>query len=330
MNTDDLRDALGNEALRQPPVSPDFRSGVDRRVRRQRARAALAVGPAVVLLVLAAVVLVPRASNDTTLSTADGSTGTSAAPAPTEAPNTTENAGTPSTSIGGGAPAASVDCGTVTIEMVPSAEVPTDPFTCFFKAVNNDGAAALTIVTTSAEGGSITEHLTSAPGHVVTVAGSGSITAKLPALNFGGGADNPFPGSAAPSSGDCGTITFPVPDLSTISPDRQGMPGSSGMPGKGGWSTSPDMKAMSCLVGALTSGGEAHLTINVQDTEGGTMTVSVAIGADHTLTLSLDGSLTVQLPADLKVPEDMLNAIPPGTLGMGQLVPGMGPRKHQQ
>jgi hypothetical protein len=321
MNSDDLRNALGNEAAQQPPVSTDLRAGVDRRVRRQRLRAVALVAPAIAFVLVAAVLLAPRGSNDTTLATADGNNGTSVATTTTVP--AIEDPGTPTT-VATGVPSptdpTSVDCGTVNVGMTMTDAIETDRFDCFFKGFNGDGTTYLTVVMAGPGGGAITEKLTSAPGHTLTVAGSGSMTAQLPALNFGGGgSDNPFPGAA--TGGDCGTIHVPVPATWTVSSADPSSPPPSGFPG---------MKAMSCLLGAITGGGEGQVVLEVGDESSGIMTVTISIGADHVLTMSVDGQITMHLPADLTVPEDLLNNIPPGALGMGQMVPGMGPRSHKK
>src|SRR4051794_7866430 len=89
MNTDELRDALTRDAHDQPPTSPGFAAGVERRIRRQRVNAALIAMPFVVVVLLAAAVLGTRGTRDATIATADSATGTSVPPSVTTAPSTT-------------------------------------------------------------------------------------------------------------------------------------------------------------------------------------------------------------------------------------------------
>lgn len=56
---------------------------------------------------------------------------------------------------------------------------------------------------------------------------------------------------------------------------------------------------------------------------GGSITTVVDVAADHAVTVTSHGSITVQAPAELKVPEDVLRAIPTAGAGLSG-VPGLG------
>ncbi len=321
MNTDDLREGLGDEARRQPPISPDFRPGVDQQVRRQRLRAAAVVTPLLILVLVAAVLLVPRGAQDTTVSAADGGPAGSVVPAPgstvAEAPTTaapttsapevtiptdpttppvSEAPTTPTTGQAGG------DCGTITVTADHQAALDKAPLTCFAKALNADAGATLTVVLDQQAAGTITEQLVATPGKVVTVTAHGAITVKLPAMAFGnGGGGSAFPTDQVPANGDCGTITMSTGDKPSAS----------------------EMKVGQCLLGAFTRGGTAHVAIVMTSADGGSMTADISVSAEHVLTMKLDGTVTMTLPAGMKVPEDLLSAIPSGKMGLGSM-PGMG------
>ncbi len=333
MNTDDLRDGLGDEARRQPPISPDFRPGVDQRVRRQRLRAAAVATPAVILLLVVAALLVPRGPQETTVSAADGgaagsvvpTTATSGTTLVSEAPTTASTVLTPPslpatettvpadpsgpastapTTVPPTAPPAAPaggDCGTIAVTATHKAAVDKAPMTCFINAVNADVAATLTVVLDQGAAGSITEHLANVPGHLVSITANGSVTMKLPAFSFGAGGGSAFPTDSVPANGDCGTVTIEVGDKPSGS----------------------EMKVAQCILGAFTKGGTAHLTLVMTSPEGGSMNADLSISAEHVLSITLDGTLTMKLPAGMKVPDDLLSAIPSGKMGMGSM-PGMG------
>jgi len=310
MNSDDLRAALQTEAQQQPALSPDFRSGIDRRVRGQRMRAVMLATPAIALIVLAAVVLMPRAGDEATVSTADGATAGTGV-------TTTSAAGTdPSVTTTGPATTGSTSCGTVNVSLPASVDVDTAAFTCFIDRFNADAAADLTIVMTSATGGSITQRVSTEPGHLLTVEANGSISTKLPAFSLGGGKDDAFPGATTDGEGDCGTFTIMVPDLETPSDTTA----TTSVPG------AAEADAMECLLVAFTNGTVARLTLAMGSVDNATMTVSLTISDDHVLTLELDGTMRMHLPNDLAVPQDLLNAIPPATVDAWQVLPGIGGR----
>ena len=337
MNADDFRQALHADAAHQPPISPDLRANVDRQVRRQRLRAIAVASPAVVVLLLAAALLLPRGGQETTLSVADGGTGTtvttavppsvvtSIADPSTSEPTTTEtavdatstvpDATTPTSPATTAAPGTSVSCGTVEIASLDPTSIPKgddSPFACFIKSFNGGVQTDLTIVVTDANGGRLTERISASPDHLLTVEAHGSMTIKLPPFNFGGGGGGLVPDDSD-AGGNCGTITVDLAEM-------------------GGWGTKddpanmqPEAKVFKCMFSAITGSGSAHVDFVVHDGRGGTMTSAMDLrGSDHVLTVTMDGTATVKLPDHLKVPEDVLNAMPSGHLGLNGMMQGMG------
>lgn len=342
MNSDDFRQALHADAAQQPPISPDLRAAVDRQVRRQRIRAIAVASPAVVVLLLGAALLLPRAGQDTTLSVADGGTSTTAvtttvppsvvtstpgtaasSPPNTFDPATTETTVDSTSTVPGAtttAPAGPTSCGTVEVDPSDPSKLPTGdtgPFACFIKAFNARTQTDLTIIVHGTDGGQLTQKLTATPEHLLTVVANGSTTIKLPAMPFGTGNGG---GGLVPDDSSTGS------DCGTINVDTSAM---------GGWDSKdpsddpanmhPDAKVFKCLLNAVMGSSSAHVNFVVHDGKGGTMTSSIELnGADHQLTVNLDGTLTVQLPDHLKVPEDVMNAMPSGHLGIGGLTKGLG------
>lgn len=322
MNTDDLRDALAHDVSTQPPVADGFEVGVQRRVRRRRRQAVAVAVPVVALVVVGAALVRPVAAPDATLATADA-TGASApfgtvpgtTPATTVAPPSTvavpgvtePGAPTPSTPTTAPAPGGG-DCGTVTLATAPAANptFDTGPFTCFTMAFNADQAATLTVVATSGTTGTATNRLTTSPGHVLTVSVDGDMTVKLPAFALGG-EGGVTSGEPAPSK-DCGTVTVSTASLQQAPADI---------------APNTDKTEVQCLVSAVLQGGAARLTMVVTGDLGGSITTVVDVAADHAVTVTSHGTITMQAPAELKVPEDVLRAIPTAGAGLSG-VPGLG------
>lgn len=331
MNSDDFRRALHDHVGQQPPVSPDLRAGVDRQVRRQRLRAIAVASPAVVVLLLGAALLLPRGGQETTLSVADGGTGTTAvtttAPAPTTvtvpskttepdasskptttAPATTEPGATATTvtTAASGTPKDPVPCGQVEISTLDPTSLPTGsngPFACFIKAFNAGAPTDLAIIVHGPDGGTLTEKLSATADHRLTVTANGSMAVKLPAFNLGGGGGGLVPDDST-SAGECGTITVDLADKNA---------------------EKPDAKVLKCLMAGFMGGRSAHVTFVMHDAQGGTMTSSITLsGTDHVVTVTMDGTTTVKLPDHLKVPEDVLNAVPSGHMGLNGMMGGLG------
>lgn len=322
MNTDDLRDALAHDVSTQPPVADGFEAGVQRRVRRRRRQAVAVAVPVVALVVVGAALVRPASAPDATLATADapgasapfgtvpGTTPATVAPPSTVAtPGVTEpgapTASTPTTAApapGGG------DCGTVTLATAPAVNptLDTGPFTCFTTAFNADQAATLTVVATSGTTGTATNRLTTSPGHVLSVAVDGDMTVKLPAFALGG-EGGVTSGEPEPAK-DCGTVTVSTASLQEAPADI---------------APNTDKTEVQCLVTAVLQGGAARLTMVVTGDLGGSITTVVDVAADHAVTVTSHGSITVQAPAELKVPEDVLRAIPTAGAGLSG-VPGLG------
>lgn len=338
MNSDDFRNALHNDAAHQPPITPDLRAGIDRQVRRQRLRAIAVASPAVVVLLLGAAVLLPRGSQDTTLSVADGGAGTtvvtsvvpasttsapaasSTSPSSTEPPTTETTTATTDPDTGGSAttaapttattmPSGPVSCGTVDIKTVEGTSLDkseSGPFSCFIKAFNAGVQTDLTIVVSGADGGRLTERITATADHVVTVTANGSMTVKLPAFSLGGGhgGGGLVPDDSSNGARDCGTISI---DLGSRSDAK------------------PDPKVFTCLMSAFAGSSSAHVTFVMHDQQGGTMTSSVDLnGTDHVLTVKMDGTTTLKLADHLQVPGDVMKAMPDGSMGLNELMNGMG------
>jgi hypothetical protein len=327
MNTDDLRDTLADDVRRQPPVTPAFEAGVQRRVRRRRLQTAAVLTPLVALVVVGAALARPTTSPDATLATADA-TATASAPGSSVVPGTVPvtsvaptTSAAPATSVVPApdapkaddpavpaptttstvpAPVAGGDCGTVTMTGAPGATPGPDtaPFTCFIRAFNADVAASLSVVGSSPGNGALTSRITTAPGHVMTVATDGTMSIKLPAFPHSG-QGGVVAGDETPGSGDCGTIT-----LST------------------GAKPALDSAVTRCIVSAFMHGTAAQLTVIVNGDLGGAITTSVTLAADHTVTVTSNGTIRVQAPAGLTVPEDVLRAIPAGGSGL-EGVPGL-------
>lgn len=328
MNTDDLRAALQDEAERQPAVSPAFDAGIAGRVRRQRALKALALIPVLAVVVLGAALVMARGSGDATVQTADGGAGTSVAPpatsvvpdtkprwkgkgvdedrVPPAAPSTEPSTTAPPTTSAPGAAPVNGACGTVTIAMTGAANVDTAPFTCFLRALDAGVPADLTVVVTGPEGGQLTDRITTdGPGRMMTVSVEGSMSVDLPDFSFGSGG-GPASGDAAGSGGgDCGTTSVSI----------------SATGAKGG-AVKPDTKAMQCLANAFLGGQPATLILIVQDQRGGAIDTTIDLSTDHRVTVTSSGSITLQLPEGLRVPEDLINAIPPGVMGLNA-IPGL-------
>jgi hypothetical protein len=330
MNTEDLRDALARDAQDQPPAAPGFTAGVERRIRRQRINAALIATPFLVVVLLAAAVLGTRGSRDATIATADSATGTSvptsvttaqpvtttttapvtttAAPtsvATTEAPTTTAPAPTTTAAPPTTAAVAGGACGTVTLAADPNASFDTAPFTCFLKALKAGVPADLVVRVTTPQGGSFTDHLSTGADHVLTATVDGSMTMKLPSFSLGGGGGPASGSSAGSAGGDCGTVS--------ITPTTNGSTD---------LSKQIDQKAMQCVVAAFMTGSPASLQFVVNGQLGGAITTSIELGADHQVTVTSNGTIKVQLPAEINVPEDLLNSIPPGNMTLSQ-IPGL-------
>jgi len=334
MNTDDLRDALSRDAQDQPETSPGFATGVERHIRRQRVNAALIAAPFVVAVVLAAAVIGMRGSPDATIATAGSVTGT-AAPgttstrlstttsdkvlptATTAGPSTTVDTTQSPTTAAPGAPSATTGlptttaagaggaCGTVNLTADPNAAFDTAPFTCFLKALKAGVPADLVVHVMAPQGGAFTDHLSTGTDHVLTVSVDGNLSMKLPSFSLGG-AGGPASGATAGSSGgDCGTVSITAAANGSTDLSKQ-----------------IDPKAMRCVVAAFMTGSPASLQLVVNGQLGGAITTSIQIGADHQLTVTANGTIKVQLPAEVNVPEDLLNSIPPGNITMNQ-IPGL-------
>ena len=318
MNTDDLRNQLGNEAGTQPPVSGEFREEVDHEVRRQRMRAAAALAPLAVVVVVLGALVVTRRSPDATVATAGdaatpGTAGSTQAPSPqspgtstTQAPsppNTNNTAGPAGSSTSNPTATPNTSCGTVTLSMMAKSLPDPKAFTCLMEAFNRNATASLVVVMESPDGGSITSTVTTASGHLVKLDTTGTMTVKVPGLSLLGKLGNPND-SGGPTDGACGTIT--------ITPDEHKL---------------PDMTAARCLLDAVRSGADATFTIIVKGADAGSMTTAMHIASDQTITISVGGSWSVKLPDDLTIPDSIINAIPPNNLGLEgawQLLPGKG------
>ncbi len=332
MNTEDLRDALARDARDQPPTAPDFAAGVERRIRRQRVNAALIATPFLVVVLLAAAVLGTRGSREATIATADSATGTSvptsvtttepkvttttAAPTTTVAPTSVATTEVPATALAPtttAAPATTTTttavaggaCGTVTLAADPNASFDTAPFTCFLKALKAGVPADLVVRVTTPQGGSFTDHLSTGADHVLTATVDGHLTMKLPSFSLGSGGGPASGSSAGSAGGDCGTIT--------VTPTANGSTD---------LSKQIDQKAMQCVVAAFMTGSPASLQFVVNGQLGGAITTSIELGADHQVTVTSSGTIKVQLPAEVNVPEDLLNSIPPGNMTLNQ-IPGL-------
>ena len=191
------------------------------------------------------------------------------------------------------------DCGTV--ELGPERIDPeTGPIDCFIAAFNDGTDAQVTVLVNGTDGGTITETVVTAPNKQVTITSSGSMSVKLPNLSFGsGGGIVPADpeGDGAPI--DCGSITF--------------------VEGQPAQDVPPDM--VRCLVDLTVKGGEGGFSISTQDAAGQTMAVDVEIGADHVVTVSVNGSITQTLP-ELTIPSDLTAHLPPNGIGLDSL--GLG------
>lgn len=280
----ELRSLLQAEAMRQPPVSPDLRAGVDRRIRRHRVQMAVLVAPVVAIVLVGAVLLAPRSTPETVLDTASSGAvqdGEAEAPAPEAAPPVDES-----------------DCGSV--ELGPERLDPeTAPLDCFIAAFNAGADATLAVVVHGPDGGTLTQTVTTAPGKQVTVAVQGSVSMQAPSfgLGKGGGIVPTEPDADAAGAQDCGTLTF----TQGTAPER----------------IAPE--TMSCLFDLVTSGAGGGLTIVTNDATGGTMTVGIDISSSQLITVSVDGTLTQAL-ADLEIPSDLTSQLPPNGIGIDELL----------
>jgi len=331
MNTEDLRDALNRDAQDQPATAPDFAAGVEKRIRRQRINAALIATPFLVMVLLAAAVLGSRGSRDATIATADSAAGTSVpttAVATTVAPTTstaavttvaptTTAAETPaSTTVASNAPTTTAApttttapvaggaCGTVQLTADPNAAFDTAPFTCFLKALKAGVPADLVVHATVPQGGSFTDHLSTGADKVLTVTVDGNLSMKLPSFSLGNGGGPASGANAGTAGGDCGTIS--------ITPTANGSTD---------LSKDIDQKAMRCVVAAFMTGSPASLQFVINGQLGGAITTSIELATDHQVTVTSSGTIKLQLPADVNVPEDLLNSIPPGNMTLNQ-IPG--------
>ncbi len=290
-----LRALLDAEARRQPPASADLRAGVDRRLRRRRMRIATFAVPVVVLVLVGAAMLAPRSTPDTTLATAaqttDQQDGTVAPePEPQPEPVAPEPAVV--------APGDAVDCGSVQIgpERIDPEKGPLD---CFVAAFNAGADARIVVVVDGADGGSLTQTVTTASRTSVSVAVTGSLSVQLPTIGFGGGLVDPG-SDLAPV--DCGTLTVSE--------------------ATGPQAITPEMR--SCLVGLFTSGSGGGLTMVTTDESGGTLTVRIDISADGLVSISIDGELTASMPEGLAIPSDLTDRLPPNGIGLDELGLGGG------
>jgi hypothetical protein len=323
MNTDDLRHVLADDSARQPEVSPDFTAGVQRRVRRRRVQTAVVLTPLVALVVVGVAIARPGPAPDATLATADG--GAAGTTVPGTAPATTSTTAAPVTVPGPGeppatlpdaptvpdpapAPSAGGDCGTVTVdESLATSRTTPDlgPLTCFVTAFNARQAASVTVVTTLAGSGSTTSRIATTADHVLTVSADGTTTMKLPPFSLGG--EGGVVSGDAGALQDCGTLTVSKATAEGASDPTKAFGGAAG----------------SCLVQALLQGSPARLTTVVEGDLGGAITSAIEVTADHTVTVTTSGTVTVQAPAELRVPEDVLSAIPAAGTSLSGL-PGLG------
>lgn len=292
----ELRALLAAEARRQPPVSPDLRTGVDRRVRRHRLGLAALAAPVVVVLLVGAAFLGTRSSGDATLDTAaqtaaqDGEEGSPAPEVPSGDP------AVPAPVAGGG------DCGT--IQLGPDRIDPeTGPIDCFIEAFNAGTDARVVVVADSPDGGTLTQTVVTAPNKQITTTVDGSLSVQLPDLGGfgkgGGGLVEPEP-EGPPV--DCGVVTVSEETASTPMPPE----------------------VTSCLLELLTSGSGGGLTLVASDATGGTLTIRVDISSDQLLTMTIDGELTQSLPAELTIPSDLTDQLPPNGFGLDELGLGSG------
>lgn len=282
----ELRALLDAEARRQPPVSPDLRSGVDRRVRRHRTRLAVAVAPVLAVVLVGAVLLAPRSTPDATLQTAAE---------PTESTEPGEVVA-PEPSVPAPAADGFVDCGSV--ELGPERIDPeTGPIDCFIEAFNADGDARLVVLVNGPDGGTLTETVTTAPGRQVNVAIAGSLSVQFPDVGFGTGGGGLVPAEPDGPGEDCGTFTYV----------------------EGTTAQEPSDEAISCLLGLFLSGSGGGFTAVTTDATGGTLTMRVDLSAERLLTVSFDGALTQTLPAELVVPADLTDQLPPNGFGLDEL-----------
>jgi hypothetical protein len=288
-STDDepqLRALLGDEARRQPPVSPDLRAGVDRRVRRHRMRVAAVVAPAVALVLGGAVLLAPRATPEATLQTAAGSEEPAAESAAEPAPVVTVT-----------------DCGTV--ELGPERVDPeAAPLDCFIAAFNAGTDATVTVLLHGPDGGTITEQVATAPNKQISITSSGSASIQMPNISFGsGGGIVPADPEGDGSTTNCGDLTWT--EGQTAAPD-----------------VPPDM--VECLVDLTLQGGAGRFSITSHDAAGQTLAVVVEISSDRLVTVSVDGAVTQTLP-DLTIPSDLTSHLPPNGFGIPDMgLGGMG------
>lgn len=286
-----LRALLDAEARRQPPASADLRAGVDRRLRRRRMRIATAAVPIVALVLGGAAMLAPRSTPDTTLATAAQTAGEQDAP---DAPEPDVTAPEPAVV----APGEAVDCGSVQIgpERVDPEKGPLD---CFVDAFNAGTDARIVVVVDGADGGSLTQTVTTASRTSVSVAVTGSLSMKLPSIGFGGGLVDP------------GSDVSPV-DCGTVNVSEATGPGA----------ITPEVG--SCLLGLFTSASGGGLTMVTTDEAGSTLTVRIDVSADRLVTISIDGDLTASLPEGVTIPSDLTDHLPPNGIGLDEL--GLGGR----
>jgi len=292
----ELRALLDADARRQPPVSPDLRAGVDRRVRRHRLGTAALAAPLVVVLLLGAAFLGTRSATDTTLDTAaqttaqDGEDGAPAAEAGPDDPTV------PVPAEGGG-----VDCGT--IQLGPDRVDPeTAPIDCFIEAFNAGTDARLVVVSDSPDGGTLTQTVVTAPNKQISSTVDGSLTVQLPSLGgfgSGGGGGLVEPEPEGPPV-DCGTVSVTEETAATPMPPE----------------------VTSCLVELFTTGTGGGLTIIATDVTGAALTIGVDISAEQLLTVTFDGSITQTLPDGLTIPSDLTDKLPPNGFGLDEL--GLG------
>jgi hypothetical protein len=331
MNTDDLRDALAQEAEQIPAVTIDLADGVDRSVRRQRRTRALLVVPPVLCAaaVLGAVVLVPRQAPDA-VSTEAASGGGSGAT-------------TPGSSAPTAAPPAGGDCGTISVSIIGgTADVSSQAARCFVTAFNAGVPASLTVTTTGTGGHALTEQV-HANDHVLTVDVSGSVTFDLASM-----VGLPTSSASGPVK-DCGSVTI---SGSTVSGHASGT-AKAGAPGSGSASGSVEHErgsaasaassaadtadaaselakfgpAANCVVEAFIAGTPAHLEVAVDGSGGGTIKGSVDL-AGHVVTVALAGTVTETVPAGTIVPEQLLSHLPSGQIpipSISQLLQGKFP-----
>ena len=136
---------------------------------------------------------------------------------------------------------------------------------------------------------------------------SGAVTTALPAGITS--IASLFPYDPLPADGDCGTVEVPL--------DNGTIPSGTGL-------ADIDVQVMSCVLGAATSNRPGHLRVVMRSPQGGDITADVSIAGASSITISMVGTIEVSLPSGLAVPDDLLKAIPSGSMGMSRFLPSGG------